>query len=607
MPKFTLAGRSVRLGKPARLGPPGAPSLIMAAIILVLGFYLMYPVGLLLVQSFNVARDMLVNPYDFGFGSWTIAWQTPGLFRSLWNSILLWGLGASIAWPIALSISWTLARARIPFSYALEYMFWAAFMLPAVSSTIAWMFVFDPDVGMANTLVEKLPFVDKGPFNIFSIPGIVFANLMANGIAYIVMLLTPIFRNMDAALEEASLMAGGSQLKTALRIMFPVMAPAIGLIFVLQLIRIFQGFEIEQLLGVPFGFFTFSTMIWLLINQDIPQYAQGAVLASVSLVVIALVIPFQRWLVSRRRYTTISSHYKPGLVELGRWRYVVVGLIFFLIFLLTVAPVFLLLLGSFMTRAGFFNAIPTFTLDHWTAVLGSDTFRSALKNTLILGTLAGTISPLLFSILAYILVRTKLRGRGTLDFIIWSSAATPGILLGLGILLMFLGIPFLRVLYGSIWALIIVVVISGNTTGTNVLKAAFLQVGPEMEEAARISGGGWVSTYIRIWIPIIMPTLVMIGTLNFVIAAGATSSIILLATRETMPLSLLALEFASGDYGNREAAGVVSLIITFLTLGLALVGRTFARRMSVRGDLKLQDAIPERGRASQDQTGAATG
>ena len=162
-------------------------------------------------------------------------------------------------------------------------------------------------------------------------------------------------------------------------------------------------------------------------------------------------------------------------------------------------------------------------------------------------------------------------------------------------------------LYGSIWALIIVVIISGNTTGTNVLKAAFLQVGPEMEEAARICGGGWVSTYIRIWIPIIMPTLVMIGTLNFVIAAGATSNIILLATRETMPLSLLALEFAAGDYGNREAAGVVSLIITFLTLGLALVGRTFARRMSVRGDLKVQDAIPERGRASQDQTSAATG
>ena len=46
-------------------------------------------------------------------------------------------------------------------------------------------------VGFANKALELLPFVDKGPFNIFSVPGIVWARLMGDGIAYKVMLLTP--------------------------------------------------------------------------------------------------------------------------------------------------------------------------------------------------------------------------------------------------------------------------------------------------------------------------------------------------------------------------------------------------------------------------------
>ena len=137
-------------------------------------------------------------------------------------------------------------------------------------------------------------------------------------------------------------------------------------------------------------------------------------------------------------------------------------------------------------------------------------------------------------------------------------------------------------MYGSIWALILVVIISGNTTGTNIFKGVFVQLGSEVEEAARIAGAGWVRTYFTVVLPLLMPTLVLVGVLNFTMAAGATSSIVLLASRETMTLSLLTLEYAAPDVGQREAAGILSLIIMMMTLVVAIIARTAAAKMGIQ-------------------------
>ena len=156
---------------------------------------------------------------------------------------------------------------------------------------------------------------------------------------------------------------------------------------------------------------------------------------------------------------------------------------------------------------------------------------------------------------------------------IWGSGAIPGLLSGLGLLLLFLGTPGLSILYGTIYALLLVVILQGNTTGVNITKGALVQVGFDMEEAARVSGAGWVRTYFRIWLPVLSPTMILLGTLNFVSAAGATSSVILLASRETITLSIVALEFASPELALREAAAIVTLHITVLTLGFAMIAR----------------------------------
>jgi iron(III) transport system permease protein len=561
---------------------------LMALLLLSLAFFLIWPVILLLINSFNTANDWFVEPRSWGIRHWIDAFRRPGLLTSLGNSLLIWTLTVSISFPIGVSIAWLLARTKIPFSHTLEFLFWVSYMVPALPTTIAWITLLDPDIGVINIALKSLFHLDQGPFNIFSVPGIIWANLMGHGISIKVMLLTPAFRNMDATLEEAARVGGAGNLRTVFKVTLPLMISPMMTVFALQLLRVFQSFETEYLLGMPIGFFVYSTKIFTLIRNQIPNYGEATVLASLTLLIIALIIPLQRWILARRRYTTISGSFRPGLIHLGNWNYVAFAAIAFLLALLTLGPLAILVLGSFMQRIGYF--VLGFTLEHWRFVLSDPVFVKALRTTLVLSISAAICSPLLFSMLAYILVRTRLPGRAALDFMIWSAGAIPGILAGLGLLWVFIGTPGLNFLFGTIWALIIVILLQGKTTGVNIMKGVLVQVGADMEEAARVSGAGWLRTYVMIWLPLLMPSLILLAVMNFVSAAGATSSIILLASRDTMTLSLMALELSSVAVSNREAASIISIFIIALTISGALLVRYFGRHLGVRHEMQ-SDAV----------------
>jgi len=148
------------------------------------------------------------------------------------------------------------------------------------------------------------------------------------------------------------------------------------------------------------------------------------------------------------------------------------------------------------------------------------------------------------------------------------------------LLWMFVGTPIFQPLYGTIFVLVIAAVMGAVTLATQLFKATLLQLGAEMEEAARTSGASVISTYFRIVLPLLAPTLVLVGTLKFLFAANATSSIILLATSETRTLSLLTLDFVAE--GLRESAAVTTVIITALTTAVALAARALGLNVGLR-------------------------
>jgi len=246
-----------------------------------------------------------------------------------------------------------------------------------------------------------------------------------------------------------------------------------------------------------------------------------------------------------------------------------------------VVPIASVIAGSLMNRFGFFAIAQPWTLQHWQRTLTDSVFTRSLVNTLVTATLAAVIGTLLFSLVAYAIVRLRsAHGRGLLDLLTWVPSVIPGALAGLGILWMFVSVPVFQPFYGTILVLVIAVVMGGVTLATQTFKASLLQLGDDVEEAGRMAGANWLQTYFRIVLPLLAPTLVVVATLKFLFAANATSSIVLLATSETRPLSLLTLDFV--NEGLREAAAVVTTIVTLLTTGLALVARAFGFNMWVR-------------------------
>ena len=585
--------RTKRPRKQAKFRPGGGmkqsatSQFVMAACIIVLGAYLVWPIILLLVLSFNVAEVFLFGGTEWGLSNWVDAWAFPGLLESIWNSFVVWFLESLFSFPIAIAIALLLARTNVPKARGLEFMFWVGFIFPSAAATFGWVMMAAPDWGFLNLAAKQLPFVsDDGPLNIYSLPGLIFVKVISDNLAFKVILLTAAFRNMDGAMEEAARVSGSSSLRTMIRVTLPVMIAPITLIWSLQFVTIFKGFETEFILGSRFGYWVYSTLIYRLIRLEIPaQYGSAVVLASITIAIIMVIIPFQLWITRRRQYTTVDSSFKPSLADLGKWRKLTFGAILGVSLLQTVVPALVLMGGSFMTRVGFFNTTVVWTTEHWTDVLHRGEFQQALKTTLIIATSAGVVSPILFSVFAYIIIRTQSRGRTVLDSIIWAAAAMPGTLVGLGLLLMFVKTPLLDALFGTIWALLIVVAISGVTAGTNIFKGVMLQVGASLEEAGRVSGAGWLRTYVTVVVPVLMPTMVLVGMMNFVQAANVTSSIILLASHDTETLSILALRYAYEQGGQIEEAGIVSLVIMALTMIVALPFRSLALRLGVRHDI----------------------
>ena len=146
---------------------------------------------------------------------------------------------------------------------------------------------------------------------------------------------------------------------------------------------------------------------------------------------------------------------------------------------MTVLPTALVLLASFMKIFGAFEVANPWTIRNWTDALGSAGFTSSLVNTLVLAVATSVVSMAAFAVLAYISVRTRFRARGALDFLTWIPSLLPGIVIGLGILWMFLETPLFRPLYGTMAVLVIAMALAGMTRSVQMLKANLVQLGNE--------------------------------------------------------------------------------------------------------------------------------
>ncbi len=557
---------------------PSLPSLPMIALLLVVGFLVLTPLFLMILNSFQTARPG--QPIVWGMEGWFKAFTTPGIVKAITNTFTLAITRQSIALVVGAFFAWLIARTDIPMKGTLEFFFWLSFFLPALPETMGWILLLDPKYGLLNRGLINLGIIGQPLFNIYSFWGIVWAH-MGGTIAVKVMLLAPAFRNLDAAFEEASKISGASGWHTFFHIVIPVMMPAILVTTILGTIRSLESFEIELLLGTPIGLQVYSTKIHELVTWEPPQFAPAMALSTVFLGILLLMVALQRRFIAHRNYETITGRgFSIRPTPLGRWRYPAFALILSFAAIVTLVPTSLLLVGTFMKLFGFFNIADPWTLENWRATLNDPVLLRSLWNTLAIGIGSGVVGVLFFALIAYMIVKTRYVGRGLLDFLSWLPWSIPGILLGMALLWTFLQTRIFLPIYGTIYLLMIAMVIKSMPFGTQMIKSVLIQLGSDLEEASKVCGATWYHTFRRVILPLAMPALITVGLVGFISAARDISTVVLLGSGQSRTLSLLMLDFAAG--AEFEKATVVAVIIVALVVAAALFARSLGGQVGVR-------------------------
>ncbi len=551
-------------------------ALLIAPLILILA----YPLALLFIKSFVVSRPG--QPAVWAIRGWVAAFTDVNLAVAIGNTFYLAFVRVLITTVLAIFFAWIVTRTDTPLKGFIEVTLWLGFFLPLLPMTMGWILLLDPYNGLVNRLLMRVFAFARPPFDIYSYWGIIWCHL-AFSTSVRFLLMTPAFTAMDAALEDAARASGSNNLGVLMRITLPILAPAILASTALGFIRSLESLEIEMVLGIPARIYVVPTKIWDYIHWEPPLYDRATALCSIFLFFVFFLIWMHRIFLRGREFTTISGRsYMVRTFSLGRWRGATCAFSLLFILVMIVLPLATLITGTFMEFFGNFDTEKVWTARHWTSVFSDPVFLRSLKNTLVLGFGAAMAGTLLYSVISYVIVRTRLRGRGVVDILSWLPWALPGVLISLALLWAVLGSgDYVKLIYGTVSLLVVAIIIKEMPLGTQIIKASVLQISTELEEASSAAGASWPVGFRRILLPLLKPTLIAVGIIVFISAARDIPTVIFLSTNQSRTLSLLMLDYIAD--ANQEKAAVLGVFLVFLIFAFLFAGWLLGfRRSSVR-------------------------
>jgi iron(III) transport system permease protein len=261
----------------------------------------------------------------------------------------------------------------------------------------------------------------------------------------------------------------------------------------------------------------------------------------------------------RRSFATVSGKgYRPRLVRLGKWR--IAALAFELLYIAcgVVLPMVALILVS-VSRLWTGWPDPTqLTLSNYDEILfHNDLARRAIINSLIVAVLGATTGVVLSFLQSYYLHRGKRRLQPMLDAVLSLPLGIPGIILGLGMLILLIRTP----LYATLWIILLAYVARFFPFSMRGISAMLLAIGPELEESARISGASWLQTMTAVLLPLIKPALVAAWLMLFVVFIRELGATILLYAQGTETISVAMIALGERDFGLVATLAVVQAMM----------------------------------------------
>jgi iron(III) transport system permease protein len=546
----------------------------MSAVALLVGFLVLFPLGMLVFGSFWTSRPGF--PGTLTLDNYLKAYTDLDTYRIFATSVLLIGAKTLLAVTFASGLAWIVTRTDTPFRGTLEVLLTLPFFIPGLLEAIGWIMLLSPNTGTINVWLKSLLGFQDAPLNIYSLGGMIWV-MSLGSTSFIFLLLVNALRNMDASLEEAARASGAGAMRTAVTVTLPLMAPVILGAGMLSFIRAMDSFEVPVLLGLPAKVFVFSNRIYAAIQYDYPVNYGLATALGVSFFALigGLIFVQNRLLRGKQFYVVTGKGYKPRIVRLGPLRYVTLGVCLLYVAIGTGLPLSQVFVGSFLRVFGL-PRWDLFTLGNYAAIFSDATLWRGLVNTFVVCGAAALGTVVLCTMVAYIVTRTRFMGRRALDVVSWLPWAIPGIVAGVGMLWAYITLPVR--LYGTLVLLMIVLLTTGLPLGVRLMSGVMGQLGVELEESSRVHGASWQYTFRHIVAPLLKPAMAGAFLLLFVSFSRAVSTTILFVGPGT---ELLAVSlFSYGQAGKYELVSALAIVLMLINVS----GLVVARRLGAFGD-----------------------
>lgn len=552
------------------------------AILILIAAMVAAPVFSLVVGAFSQSR--LPNEFsidNMGLGNFYAVWVEQRIDLVLWNTAI-YVIGSTIfGITTAAVLAWLVERSDMPGKMWVYAGVPLGIAVPGILHAIAWVLLLSPRSGFLNRGWMFMTGSEEPLFNVYSMAGLIFAEgLRLVPVAFL--MLVPLMRSMDPSLEEAAAASGASPMRTIRRVTFALLLPGVLAISIFQAITAIENFEVPGILGMPVNLHVFSTRVFNLIENigTIPAFGQANA-AAVFYLFIALIISFfyLRLVRHSERYSIITGKgYTPRAVRLGKWRYPAIGLALFFLFVTIVLPFLVLLYVSLVgyLRQPSIDAFQSFSWKHYEAVFRQPRVGRVMWNTISLTLMTATTVTILSFIVAYIIVRTRFAARYTLDVLSFMPHSIPGIVLGLALFWLLIQFDSLTgaSTFGSLYSLVIGFTILFLSYSVRAMSVAMIQVHSDLEDAAKLCGAPPWRVAIRIFAPLLMPTLVGIWIYVAMLSVRFISLPLILSqggNNEVLGVMIWSL----WDNGNINSVGAIGIMLMSVMFALALSLRIF--------------------------------
>lgn len=546
-------------------------SFVYWAVIVVLAVVVLAPVIPTLYQALR-DRPLYEQGGIFTLENFTRLFTEADFGTVILNTLLFAGLTTVLTLVIAVPFAVVVVRTNIPgrriFGVSMQW----PFFISSLILGFGWITMYGPAGFISSAMQSWLGFV---PWNLYTIPGMAITEAVALApIAYV--FCANALRNSDASLEAAAQTVGAGPFRILFSVIIPMLRPPIVYSAVLVASMSIETLSIPLLYGQPVGITVFATFLYKNGLQSIdPDFGVlGAASTFILVVTIILVAIQAKLLKDAKRFVSVRGKAtRPRLLDLGWTKWIAIAFIsIYLIFgaLIPLGGLVFRSFASFFTPlANPFNAL---TMNNYLRIIEYPVYVQSIRNSLIVAAVGAVVISFIATVAVLVARRSNFRLRKLIEYLALAPQAMPGLIIGIGLFWAIALLPFgfSSVLQGTLAAIIIGFGLRALPSAFGSISPAVMQIGDELDNAARVSGADWLMTFWRILRKLITPAFVAAMILVFVTMLKEYSPAIFLGSAQSNIIGTTMLElWVQGNTGSVAALATIQIVITAVFVGVA--------------------------------------